>query len=104
MVKGITSPLTRIRTGTYVGDGNATQAITSLGFGPDMVIIFQSGYAGCENFAKTSDMGVNAQRLNGPGQIANVIISLDANGFTIGNASSINDNLIVYNFIAMRNL
>lgn len=77
----------RIKVGTYTGDGNATQAITGVGFQPDFVIIMPG--AAYNVHGKTGDMGLNSKRFDNAWQ-TNRIVSLDADGFTVGNNDGLN--------------
>jgi hypothetical protein len=84
-------------TGSYVGNGVAGRAITGLGFQPDIVIIkvdYSDPLDGLSAAVmRTSSMaGDNAKPLKGDQAIAaNLIQSLDANGFTVGNNLRVND-------------
>ena len=79
--------------GTYTGNGGLTQAITGLGFQPKHVIIYPQlpGTTGSYIGLKCSDDGINTfiQRVNALGNQweADHIISLDADGFTVGDGS-----------------
>jgi len=101
----------QMTTGTYTGDGNATQAIAGVGFQPTIVLICNSagGIRGrgvrtdAENDAYTSwdDDG------NGSGYSVDNVISLDADGFTVGDGTGgftdvFNVNAQLYTFIAFR--
>jgi len=79
----------RMTTGTYTGDGAATQAIAGVGFTPRHVMIHVNlinapGY-------KNDQDGVNAYiKWNGGSAFrydADMIISLDADGFTVGDGT-----------------
>ncbi len=84
-------------TGSYNANGLATQAITGLGFRPDVVMVkvnFQDGVNDDLSSAviRTSTMvGVNSKPMKG-GQnfLPNLITSLDADGFTVGNNERVN--------------
>jgi len=103
----------RIVTGTYEGDGAGIQAIAGLGFQPIFVIIyaqFDGGTTG--TFMKANIDGLNTSYefwtgIAYTGQYEpDYIISLDADGFTIGDGTggsggnSLNVNLRDYTFIA----
>lgn len=98
----------KMATGTYTGDGNATKGITGVGFQPKYVRIFCHGasYIGvrCE---KTDQDGVYSMGgdVNLVQYLADGIISLDADGFTVGDGTgwaanwwNLNNN--VYTYIA----
>ena len=87
-----------IATGSYTGNGVAGRAITGLGFQPDIVLM-KVDYDHPVNtdlsaaVMRTSDMaGDNSKPLKGGQALsANLIQSLDANGFTVGNDLRVND-------------
>ena len=99
----------RIKTGTYAGDGAATQAITGVGFQPKTIIIYHQTPARLQGYGvKTDQDGANAlyldMALGGIRYVTDMIISLDPDGFTVGdgtgNANYFNINTITYTFIA----
>ena len=104
----IPSPYSRIYTGNYTGDGNATKAVTGIGFQPKYLRIF-SHEGGLDAFGeKTASDGVYAAG-GDPGNyqyLADGIVSLDSDGFTVGDgtgwaANFFNTNGIVYTFVAL---
>jgi hypothetical protein len=79
-----------VRTGSYVGNGG-TRVVTGLGFQPDVVLIAseEMGFAGAERYAviRTSTMSGNLSKsiiYNDADPLADRIVSLDSNGFTVG--------------------
>jgi len=103
--------------GTYTGDGNATKAITGLGFQPKLVILWakvQTIGATCI-FFKTNQDGLNALTLvTVSGDFTayfeyylDAVISLDSDGFTVGDCTGHGANYTNYNgrsytYIALR--
>lgn len=112
---------TRIATGTYTGDGEATQAITGVGFLPQYLRIdrrFDSNQTvgqsvGANVQTYTTVVNDNAAGMGITGNDAtqaywtytvDCIKSLDADGFTIGNGGTgvnPNVNTVLYNFYAL---
>jgi hypothetical protein len=102
-----TTSAARLATGTYTGDGNATQSVTGVGFQADVLYITHETAAGEQTYYKTDqntnsiDIGSPASANNGA---ADQIVSLDADGFTVGDgtgtANAVNVNTRVYTFIA----
>jgi len=100
----------RIATGTYVGDGNATQSITGLSFQPKYVVIYRR-FSGQSNFyTKTDRDGVNSLYFIIGGAVyyeADYIISLDSGGFTVGDgtggtgANQLNNLGVNYTYVCM---
>lgn len=91
-------------TGTYTGDGGATKAITGLGFQPKAVIIYTQATGVTSLLAfKTNQDGTGAYNLTN-GFAVDHIVSLDANGFTVGDGTATsnqyNVNARVYTYIA----
>lgn len=89
-------------TGTYTGDGAATKAITGIGFQPQYLLIFAQ-------VASASQLGFKSDQdttyTYGPaGYQQDHIISLDSNGFTVGDGTGssnyFNVNARVYTYVA----
>jgi len=111
MVRTRTSTLgaaSKFVTGTYIGDGAATQAIVGVGFQPKGIIIYvQSNVMPhyMPHYKITQD-GLNSIWGGGTWVYINDnIISLDADGFTVGDntfggANLLNINLVQYTYIA----
>lgn len=90
-----------VASGRYVGAGGA-RAITGLGFAPSVVIV--KGDNATAAAVRTSSMAGDAAKPLGvatklKGQL---IKSLDADGFTIGNDASVNAAGVGYSWIAFR--
>ena len=83
-------------TGKYTGDGNLGRQITGLGFQPDVVLIKVDYLAVDPNdsggIMKTATMsGANSKPLHaGQAFRTDLITSLDADGFTVGNTLRVN--------------
>jgi hypothetical protein len=92
----------KIATGTYSGDATDDRVITGVGFQPDVVIIKSTGAEVA--VTKTSAMsGDAAKRMVGPAAVAaNIIQSLDSDGFTIGQALEVNALATSYYWIALK--
>jgi len=97
-------------TGTYTGNGAATQAIVGVGFQPRFVLMYgQSDPGGLiVEGDKTDRDGVNASwwdpAIPGWRYEADAIISLDADGFTVGDGTPFGANKfnilnVVYSFM-----
>ena len=103
----ITNNFARVVTGTYTGDGAAGgQSITGVGFQPKFIMITRhDDTVSFGTFMKDDQMGTRAVVWQMDGAAAghrysnDVIISLDADGFTIGNTLSINNNLSIYSYV-----
>ena len=90
-------------TGSYTGNGNDDRGITGVGFQPDVVIIKASDNAE-EAVVRTSSMaGDNTKPLgNKEALTADMIQSLDADGFTIGTDAMVNTTDKTYHWIAFQ--
>jgi hypothetical protein len=97
----ITQPKSRIKLGTYSGNGAATQAITGVGFQPNLVLVCPS-HVNYDSWLKLETMGINAKAISETNYTNNVIISFDVNGFTVGNSGYINVTGVVYHYLAIR--
>ena len=96
----------KLATGTYTGNGGATQAITGVGFRPKCVIAWRVT-AGHFALIKTDQDGLLAKTLaTGAYYLDDQLISLDADGFTAGDGTGsvgriiMTANAIVYNYVA----
>lgn len=89
------------KVGTYTGNGSDARGITGVGFQPDAVFI--KGGAN-EMVLRTSSMvGDKTKQLTtNVALAANMIESLDADGFTIGTDARVNANTTVYYYLAIR--
>ncbi len=88
--------------GSYTGNGTS-QSITSVGFQPDIVMIKRSGAS--PGVFKTSDMAPNTTgRLNSAidDTVGQIVQSLDAIGFTVGNNATVNTDTNTYWYIAFK--
>ncbi|HYU61289.1 MAG TPA: DNRLRE domain-containing protein [Solirubrobacterales bacterium] len=84
-----TFPNMRVVTGTYSGSNSTTRSITGLGFQPDLVIVKSS--ATQTAVYRTSTMSGDASKpVSATALTANLIKSLDADGFTVGNDPRVN--------------
>jgi hypothetical protein len=99
----------RMATGTYTGDGNATQAITGVGFQPDFLFVTHETASASESYYK-SDQNTNSINHNSTVSAnngsADHIVSLDSDGFTVGDgtgtSNAMNVNTRVYTYIAWK--
>jgi hypothetical protein len=97
----------RMALGSYTGNGAATQAITGVGFQPTVLMIFPRNAVQSPTW-KTSGDGLNAATFSPGAYQADIIISLDANGFTVGDATALpalynmNTNAVVFNYVVWR--
>jgi hypothetical protein len=75
-------------TGTYNGDGTASQGITGVGFQPEIVLVMP-GANSIYPVVKTSDIGTTYSKVFGtPGSYVNdAITALGADGFTVGDGT-----------------
>ena len=93
-----------IFTGTYTGDGEATQAITGVGFQPDAIFIKKETFGGSGGIFATKDMSVADGKLmvgdNAPG--TGFISTIDADGFTVGTDDSVNASSAPYHFLCLK--
>ena len=89
---GLTSSF--MATGTYQGTGEATLSVTNLGFQPKYLMVWRDVVgqnAGNGPFTKITQDGVNSMHNTddgiGPYYGADILISLDADGFTVGDGT-----------------
>ena len=101
-------------TGTYTGDGNATQGIAGVGFQPRFIIIYPHEQLATGNSPislRNDQDGLNALLYWSGGRWfryqIDEIISLDVDGFTVGDGStwvqnSSNELNMVYSYACFR--
>ena len=95
----------KLATGVYTGNGAATQVKTGLGFRPKSAMVYRqvSGYYAVY---KTDQDTTKAYTFTGPTYLDDQIISLDADGFTVGDGTgaggreNCNQNAVVYTYTA----
>ena len=89
-------------TGSYTGDGNDARAITGLGFSPDVVFVEREGDK--STVVRTSTMSGDSAKLLAldSNPAANLIESLDADGFTVGTNDAVNKSPETYHWIAFK--
>lgn len=75
--------------GTYTGDGAATLAIVGVGFQPIVVLIYKRSNATVHTIMKTDQDATRAKVLSRLAYLYenDHIISLDADGFTVGDGT-----------------
>lgn len=98
----------QLKTGTYTGDGNATQTIAGVGFQPVVVILYKETSHIYDLARKATPDGTKTDYVQATATwlwYDDDIISLDADGFTVGDGTGAgvnnwNVNLQVYTYIA----
>lgn len=80
--------------GQYTGNGGASQSITGLPFTPDIVIIKAGNDSTQDSWFRTKEMpaGLSITVRSDSSFGTNRIISLDTNGFTVGNQIAVNQS------------
>lgn len=91
---------TKIKAGTYIGNGSDNLGVTGVGFAPDFVML--KGGSTYAVFRTSTMAGDNSKLGDGSALAANQIQSLDSDGFTVGDAASVNTNLAEYHYLAIR--
>ncbi|MGN6546252.1 MAG: DUF4347 domain-containing protein, partial [Aureliella sp.] len=86
--------------GTYTGNATDNRAITGLGFRPEAVLLLTD--AAQKGVLRTASMSGDASKVlaSTTGLTANLIQSLDGDGFTIGSDALVNSNTVTYHWIA----
>ena len=86
----------RLKVGSYTGDGGATKAITGVGFSPELVIILpQTNKETTLRSSASTDSYTFAGTSN-----ASWFSSLDSDGFTVGTDDRVNKSGITYHYVA----
>lgn len=84
-------------TGSYMGNGGASQSISGLGFSPAYAIVMS---ASSHWAVQRSSTMTSSFRFDPDGGAANRITALDANGFTVGSGAEVNASGVIYHFVA----
>lgn len=89
-----------VETGSYVGDGTDNRAITGVGFAPEVVILRGVGPSRTA-LIRTSTLSAGTKELATTAFVfANLIISFDADGFTVSDSPKLNQDEVVFHWIA----
>ncbi|MDH3197154.1 MAG: DNRLRE domain-containing protein, partial [Candidatus Krumholzibacteria bacterium] len=94
-------PAMQVATGWYNGTG-VNRAIAGAGFQPDVVIV--KGTNGLTSVIKTATLPGNLSKPlgNATAVYSGRILSLDADGFTVGTAAEVNWSSVRYDWVALR--
>jgi hypothetical protein len=100
-------PGIRVASGGYTGNNTDNRAITGVGFQPDVVIVKSDDNAGVAEIRTSTMTGDNTKPMTGTTALtANLIQSLDSNGFTIGGGATssnpVNKNGSTFHWVAMK--
>jgi hypothetical protein len=92
----------RVATGTYTGNAVDNRAITGVGFQPDVVIV-KADAAQIGVIRSSSMSGDTSKPMTGATALtANLVQTLDSNGFTLGNDARVNGNGTTYYWVAFK--
>jgi hypothetical protein len=81
----------QVATGSFSGDGTTSQAITGLGFAPEVVILRTLGAGNSTRFRSATMLTGSKTLIENAALEGGWITSLDSDGFTVGDAARIND-------------
>lgn len=91
-----------IKLGSYTGNATDNRAITGVGFQP--LAVFIMGTGNNIKVARFANTGDTSHLLANSADSANLIQSLDSDGFTIGTESPVNTNSQTYYYVAIRSI
>ena len=92
----------RLATGSYTGNGADNRQFTGVGFQPDVVII-KSAQARAGIIRTSTMTGDAAKNVSSAGALAaNLVQSLDTDGFTVGSSQDVNWSGYTYYWVAMK--
>src|SRR4051794_35771971 len=96
-------PGIRVASGSYTGTGVDSRAITGVGFQPDVVMVKSDDNSGVAEIRPSTMAGDVTKPMTGNTALtANLIQSLDSNGFTLGNDNAVNRNSRAYHWVAFK--
>ena len=91
-----------IAVGTYTGNGVDDRAITGVGFQPGFVVVKAAVANGTASLKPSALAGDSTLYAGATSAAANIIQSLDVDGFTVGTDVTVNTNGTTYWWIAFR--
>lgn len=100
-VDGLDVSKINVKTGTYTGDGNATQAIVGVGCAPKFVLVgrYNSGSVEAQDITTTQLIASTfSVRVTDGATLTTEFSALDADGFTV--KTNLNVNLGTYYYVA----
>ena len=96
-------PGIRVASGSYTGNGNDNRAMTGVGFQPDVVIVKSDDNSGVAEIRTSTMPGDSTKPMTGNTALtADLIQSLDSDGFTLGGNNAVNRNNRAYHWVAMK--
>ncbi len=98
-VTQLTTGIMRVHVDTYTGDTTGSHAITGVGFLPKAVLVVKANAASGAAFRLTAMTATNNMATGLA--LAQGILSLDSDGFTVGTAIQVNQNNVIYAYIAI---
>ena len=104
LLAGIQPLSAQFNTGTYTGNGNDARAITGVGFSPDVVFVEREDSESTVVRTVTMSGDISKPLAEGADPSADLIESLDADGFTVGTDVMVNNNGSTYHWIALKNV
>lgn len=90
-------------TGSYTGNGFADRGVTGIGFEPDLVIINSDNATQAVFTTKLMPDDSTAYLASATANLTNSILSLDADGFTLGSDATVNASSNTYHWQAFGN-
>jgi hypothetical protein len=96
-------PGIRVASGSYTGTGVDNRAITGVGFHPDVVMVKSDDASGVAEIRTSTMTGDNTKPMTGATALtANLIQSLDSDGFTLGTDNAVNRNNKAFHWVAFK--
>jgi hypothetical protein len=96
-------PGIRVASGAYTGNGSDNRAISGVGFQPDVVIVKSDDNSGVAEIRTSTMAGDLTKPMTGATALtANLIQSLNADGFTLGNNNAVNRSGRTYHWLALK--
>lgn len=93
----------KIKSGTYTGNGNDNREISGTGFEPDMIIIIAENNNEKPIFSSITMGPDKSMNFLNSDFDKNCIQAFRTNGFQVGKDKAVNDNAVIYHYIALKN-
>jgi hypothetical protein len=96
-------PGIRVASGAFTGTGVDNRAVTGVGFKPDVVIVKSDDNSGVAEIRTSTMTGDATKPMTGATALtANLIQSLDSDGFTLGSNNAVNRSGRAYHWLAFK--
>jgi len=91
----------QVLSGSYVGNGSGPRPFAGLGFRPDVVVI-KADSSNFRGVMRTTTMSLSKEMVSSIAAAPGLVLSLDADGFTVSGDDRVNKGSVTYHWIASK--